>query len=259
MLDFFSLALNFFSPPESLDTISFVILIALSAMSSFITASIGIGGGMIMLGALAQVLPIKAVIPVHAIIQLGSNSGRAIMLRQHISWNLFAYFALGSVLGAIIGGQFVISLPIELLRALLGIFILYSVWAPNKWNLPNNKTSVLIGGGVTTFLTMFVGATGPFVTALLRAFTLNRHELIASSAAFLVLQHLLKAVVFASLGFVFSPYLGLLCLMIVAGLAGTFLGKTMLLKLNEQRFQRYLKIALSFMALRLLVLAIFAD
>ena len=250
--------LEILSPPESIDAISFIMLIAVSAASSFITASIGIGGGMIMLAVLAQVLPIKAVIPVHAVVQLGSNSGRAFMLRQYISWKLFSYFALGSLAGALVGGQLVTNLPLELLRAVLGIFILYSVWTPNKWNTPKNKWALIIGGSITTILTMFVGATGPLVTSLVRAFKLDRLQLVASSAAFLVFQHLLKAIVFTTIGFAFSPYLGLLILMIASGLIGTFLGKATLLKLNEQRFQRYLKIALSIMALRLLVLALLA-
>ena len=108
--------LEFFSPPTSLDSLGFALLIGISALSSFITASIGIGGGMIMLAVLAQALPINAVIPVHAVVQLGSNSGRAVMLSKHISWKLLVYFAAGSLIGALVGGQLVIKLPIDILR-----------------------------------------------------------------------------------------------------------------------------------------------
>ena len=123
---------------------------------------------------------------------------------------------------------------------------------PQKWSLPSNAIVLTIGGAITTFLTMFVGATGPFVVALLRAFKLDRLTLVASSAALLVLQHLLKVIVFMSLGFVFEPYLGLMVLMVCAGLVGTMIGKSVLLKINEQRFQLALKILLSALALRLL-------
>jgi len=54
--------LELLSPPTSIDSLSFALLISISALSSFITASIGIGGGMIMLAVLAQALPISAVI-----------------------------------------------------------------------------------------------------------------------------------------------------------------------------------------------------
>ncbi len=244
--------LEFFSPPTSLDSLGFALLIGISALSSFITASIGIGGGMIMLAVLAQTLPINAVIPVHAVVQLGSNSGRAIMLSKHISWKLLVYFAAGSLIGALVGGQLVINLPINILRSILALFILYSAWMPQKWSLPSNAIVLTIGGAITTFLTMFVGATGPFVTALLRTFKLDRLTLVASSAALLVLQHLLKVIVFMSLGFVFEPYLGLMILMVCAGLVGTMIGKSVLLKINEQRFQLALKVLLSALALRLL-------
>jgi len=107
-------------------------------------------------------------------------------------------------------------------------------------------------GAVTTFLTMFVGATGPFVVTLLCGFKLEKVTLIASSGALLVFQHLFKVIVFISLGFVFEPYIGLMILMVCAGFIGTILGKSVLLKIDEQRFKRVLQILLSALAIRLL-------
>lgn len=238
--------LELLSPPTSIDSLSFALLISISALSSFITASIGIGGGMIMLAVLAQALPISAVI------QLGSNSGRAAMLSKHISWRLFAYFTTGGILGALLGGQLLIKLPISSLQTILAVFILYSSWAPQTWQLPNNKFVLASAGAVTTFLTMFVGATGPFVVTLLCGFKLEKVTLIASSGALLVFQHLFKVIVFISLGFVFEPYIGLMILMVCAGFIGTILGKSVLLKIDEQRFKRVLQILLSALAIRLL-------
>ena len=118
--------LEFFSPPTSLDSLGFALLIGISAVSSFITASIGIGGGMIMLAVLAQALPINAVIPVHAVVQLGSNSGRAVMLSKHISWKLLVYFAAGSLIGALVGGQLVIKLPIDIYCAAYLLYLFFT-------------------------------------------------------------------------------------------------------------------------------------
>lgn len=238
----------------------FLGLVVLSGFTSMLTASFGIGGGVLLLAVIAQTIPVKAIIPVHAAVQLGSNSGRVLIMFKDILWHFFAWFALGSILGASVGGQLVVNLPTNVLKASLGTFILLTVWGPKIWrsrsfsNLASTKT-LIMGGVVSTFLTMFIGATGPLVLATIRIFKLNRLNLVATSAACLVLQHSLKILVFGLLGFAFSPYFLLILLMICSGLIGTIIGRKLLIKTDEKRFQRYLNIILSILALRLIVLA----
>ncbi|MFT6406621.1 MAG: putative membrane protein YfcA [Arenicella sp.] len=226
-----------------------------------LTASIGIGGGVLMLAAIAQVMPANAIIAVHGAVQLGSNAGRVMVMLKDVVWNFFLWFALGSLLGALVGGQLAINLPSNLLRIGLGSFILVTIWGPMLWRseslstLASNKT-LLLGGLVSTFLTMFIGATGPLVLATIRIFKLNRFNLVATSAACLVFQHALKVAVFGALGFAFSAYFLLISLMICSGFIGTIIGRNLLLKINQQRFQHWLNLMLSILALRLIWMAI---
>lgn len=245
--------------PDSLNWASFYSLIILSGFTSMLTAAAGIGGGMLMLAALAQVIPIKAIIPVHGLVQLGSNTGRALVMLKHIHWAYFLWFAMGSIAGAIIGGQLVISLPIKLLQLFLGLFILFTVWGPSFINKRSGELTLVFGGLLSTFLTMFVGATGPFVIAILRAFRLSREELVASGAAVLVLQHALKVIAFALLGFVFNSYMPLIILMIASGFLGTIIGRRLLLKIDEALFQKALDLVLSVLALRLVIIALWPS
>ena len=210
---------------------------------------------------MAQVIPVKAIIPVHGVIQLGSNFGRAMMLMPQLNWHLAAWFLLGSLIGAVVGGQIVVSLPVTILKVTLGVFILYSVWGPkllgSKLSGLSGNTRGLIGGGfLSTLLTMFVGATGPFVIAILRSFELTRTALVSTTAACMVIQHLLKIIVFGLLGFVFSPYALLIILMILSGFLGTFLGTKILVKVDEKKFRQGLNILLSVLALRLIFSAL---
>jgi len=212
---------------------------------------------MLLLTVMAQLIPVNAIIPVHGVVQLGSNTGRAILMLKDVYWRYLLWFALGCVLGALMGGQVVVSLPVDLLRAVLGLFILFSVWGPGiVTQLANNKT-LFFGGMLSTFLTMFIGATGPFVLAMVRAFNLNRLNLVATSAACLVLQHALKVFVFGILGFTFAPYFSLILLMVGSGLAGSIIGKRLLISIDEQRFRQWLNVILSCLALRLIWLTLF--
>ena len=242
--------------PPSLSPLSFYSLIVLSCFTSFLTTSVGIGGGMIMLAVMAQVLPVKAIIPIHGVVQLGSNFSRAMVLLNYVRWDLLLWFSVGSGVGALIGGQLVVSLPVELLRLTLGGFILFSVWG--TFLLPNAKTmltspmSLNLAGLFSTILTMFVGATGPFVLAMLNLFKLDKQTFVASAAILLVVQHGLKVLVFGLLGFAFADYFWLIILMIVSGFVGTLLGRTVLLAINPAQFTKVMNIILTLLALRLI-------
>jgi len=241
--------------PESISTLSFVLFVALSLFTSMLTASIGIGGGTIMLAAMAQSFPAQAIIPVHGVVQFGSNLGRALIMVPQLNRNLVLWFLVGSVAGALLGGQIVISLPTTILKLCLGIFILYSVWGPAIPGMGDNHKSLLAGGFLSTLLTMFVGATGPFVLAILRACPITPQALVATTAACMVIQHLLKILVFGLLGFAFAPYLAMIILMVASGFIGTLIGKKMLIKVDEAKFKQGLNVVLSLLALRLIYTA----
>lgn len=228
-------------------------LSAISLLTSFITASMGIGGGTLLLAVMAQALPPAAIVPVHGVVQFGSNFGRTLLLLKYVNWRLFAIFASGALVGAWVGGNVVVSLPAETLKPILGAFILFSVWGPGLKQRSISKPGLCLGGVVTSIATMFVGATGPFVLALLRTFKLAPPNLVATNSLCLVLQHLLKAVVFGFLGFAFQPYIELIACMIAAGFIGTVLGKKVLMRVNTKHFETLLSVILTLLALRLII------
>jgi len=222
-----------------------------------LTAACGIGGGAVLLAVMAQFMPVSELIPVHGVVQTGSNLGRSVVMLPSVRWDLLWWFVLGCLLGAFVGGQLVISLPKDLLRFVLGVFILFTVWGPAPRFSQSSRPLLAVGGSVSTILTMFVGATGPFVVAFLRAFQLPSLALVATSAVCMVTQHFLKVIVFGVLGFVFSPYLHLIILMIVSGFLGTLIGRKLLLKIDEKKFQYGLNIILTLLAVRLILVSVF--
>ena len=70
-------------------------LVAIAALvGSAITAIAGLGGGILLLSVLLQFLDPLEAIPIHAVIQLASNSSRAVMLRDDVDWAVVKRFAL---------------------------------------------------------------------------------------------------------------------------------------------------------------------
>lgn len=227
-------------------------LVLLSFFTSLITASAGLGGGVIMLAAMASVMPPAAVIPTHGVIQLGSNAGRAVIMRQHVDRKVLGWFAIGALVGAAIGGSLFIALPPDVLKLVIGLFILYSVWGPKFRKLRVADRAFVLVGVATTFITMFVGGTGPFVAAFVNPDRFGKQATVATHGACMTVQHGFKVAVFIVLGFAFGPWLVLLAAMIAGGFLGTLAGRAILLRLPERTFAVVFKTVLTLLALRLL-------
>lgn len=243
--------ISFFSGPIS--ELAALALIMTSFIASVITVAMGLGGGILALGVMASVLPPAALIPLHGVVQVGANAGRAVVLQSYIYWKALPVFALGSLLGVALGGSIAISLPSHLVKLAVGVFVLWSVFGrPPKWLRKQHFAT----GVFSSFLTMFIGATGPFVAVFVRAITPDRMAFSATHAAMMTFQHSVKMIGFGILGFAFAPWAGLMIAMIVAGLLGTYLGKRILISRSEANYQKGLNVLLILIALHLIYAAI---
>lgn len=241
---------------ENLELVVFLVLTA--AGTSFITAAMGIGGGVLLLAILATVLPPAALIPVHGLVQLGSNGNRAIMTRQHIDWCMVKSFTAGAVIGAFIASFVVIQLPLHLIQLCVALFILYLVWGPKPQKHQMSEKGQVLAGAGTTFTSMFVGATGPLVAGFIHRQGYDKLKTTATFATCMSFQHLLKMLVFSTVGFAFWQWLPLIALMILGGMAGTWLGLRVLRKIAFKHFQYVFKLIITLLAINLLVQAITA-
>lgn len=242
--------------PAGLDPRLALALVGLSFVTSLITATFSLGGGTLMVAVLALVFPPAIVVPLHGVIQLGSNAGRAIVQREHIQWRFVRWIALGAVLGTVLGGQFATLLPEALFTGLIGVFVLVTTWLPQPRLVNHSAPVQFVGGLVISALSMLVGATGPLVAVFLKGLA-DRRELVATHAMLMTLQNSFKVVVFVALGFAFAAYLPLMLTMILAGFGGTALGSRLLVKVPESAFRWGFKIILTLVALDLVRSSVF--
>ncbi len=229
-----------------------IALIFLAALTSFITASLGAGGGVLMLAVLAQVLPPQAIIPIHGLVQLGSNAGRAALSWENIDWKLIGLFCIGSVFGAAFASLVLVTLTPRAIYLIIAAFTLFLCWGPQLPRLALGKSGAAFAGLFTTFLTMFAGATGPLVAAFISQKHADKFVTVATFAAAMSAQHIFKAVVFQAAGFDLRPWIILIIAMVISGALGTFLGLRLLRKFPAHHFQTAFKLVLSLLALRLL-------
>lgn len=219
-----------------------------SAIASFITIAFGIGGGALLLAVMASLLPPVALIPVHGVAQFGSNAGRMFQMARHVQWRACGMFTLGSLAGVALAGRFVMTLSAGVVQLGVGLFILWTVAArPPAWlaRVPG------LTGLISSLLTMFFGATGLFVATYTKSLKLGRHSHVATHGTLMSVQHALKSLTFAVLGFAFAPWIGLILAMIAAGAIGTAVGGLVLNRLSDRRFRIALDTILVLIALRL--------
>ncbi|TFH87841.1 sulfite exporter TauE/SafE family protein [Billgrantia azerbaijanica] len=242
-------ALEFLSPLSAGTTLA---LLALSTLTSALTAALGAGGGVLMIMALAQVMPAAAVIPVHGMVQLGSNVGRVALTWRHVDRAVMAVFVPGVALGALLAAWLLVRLPAGVLELCIAAFVLYSCWG---WGLPRRAlggAGTFLAGMLTTVLSNLVGASGPMVAAFIKEGRSERLPRVATFSACMTVQHLPKAMIFGAAGFVFHDWLAFILAMIAMGFIGTWLGLRLLHRVSDQRFDALFKWALTLLALRLI-------
>ncbi|HHY50411.1 MAG TPA: sulfite exporter TauE/SafE family protein [Alphaproteobacteria bacterium] len=242
--------------PPDLDPLIALALIGLSLVTSGVTATFGVGGGSLLIAAIALVIPPAAAIPVHGLVQLGSNAGRAVIMQRFVAWRFGLAFLVGSIPGSFLGAQVALWLPQQLLSLAIAGFILWSAWAPMPEARAGTPLLTALAGLITSIVGMITGIGGPLVAAFLR-FLPDRRQIIATHAVLMTAQNVLKALAFASLGFAFAPYLPLAAGMILSGLVGTGIGARLLSSLPEPAFRIGFKLLLTVAALGLLQAAVF--
>lgn len=238
--------------PASISLLDASILIVSAGFTSLLTAAMGIGGGVLLLAIMAGIVPAAALIPVHGLVQLGSNGNRAWMTRRHIDLGLLKRFALGALVGALLASLIVVQLPLQWIQFSVAAFILYLVWGPKPGRHSLGTAGQLLAGALTTLVSMFVGATGPLVAGFIHRHDMDKLATTATFAGCMSAQHLLKMAVFSAVGFAFWDWLPLVGLMIVAGVAGSWLGLRLLDRIPAAHFKRAFAWIVTLLALRLL-------
>jgi uncharacterized membrane protein YfcA len=179
----------------SLAVAVFVLLTTL--VTSTLSGVFGMAGGLILMGALALVLPVSAAFVAHGLIQIVANGGRAVLHRRHVRWDIVGWYALASTVAGLLVAvlSYVPSKP--LLYLLLGL-VPGLVWLPKERVALDAARPVhaFVSGLLVTGLNLLAGVAGPLLDIFFVRTVLTRHQIVATKAATQVFSHLAKVVVY---------------------------------------------------------------
>ena len=242
------------------------ILIMAAFITSSISAVIGMGGGIILLGIMATIIPNGyMVIALHGIIQLISNTTRTYVFRTHIKSKIIKEFSIGVIIGAILSILILFSiiqfygvksaneLKIDFLKPMIGSFIIWYLFFKKSKKEKKSKSFIRVGS-ISGLASIFIGATGPLIAPFFISANLKKEEIIANKAACQMITHLTKIplfILFFNVNYI-NEYKILLPL-IIAVFIGTNIGKKILGYIPEKLFNKLFKTALSIIAIRLIL------
>jgi uncharacterized membrane protein YfcA len=235
-----------------------IALVPIAFFTSALAGIMGLGGGMLLIAAMPGLLPASAIIPIHAFTQLASNASRTLFGLRSIAWEIVPSFAVGGVLGAWLGGEIYGSVDMHWLPAVIGAVILLITWVPLPQVPGGGQLALAALGFYQTGLGMIAGATGPLGASLLARRNGERDWLVVNTALYMSLNHFLKMLAFAALGFSFAPWWQLMLSMAVAVIAGSWVGTRLRMYIPQRNFQSLFKTLVTLLALRMIALPFFS-
>lgn len=239
-----------------------IIILAIAAFcTSTLSGMIGMGGGALLLAVLSSFLTYAETIPMHATVQIASNSTRVLAFWQHVDWPTIGRFLLGVAPGAVLSGTLLAIIGVggsaePYLKGLIGVYILTFIFLPKpkgrSEQTAHRREFTIIGFAAGT-LGIFVGAVGPMIAPMFARHNFVKDRLIATKAVAQASLHLIKLPIFMVVGgFEIARFSLLLAVMLAVTIPGTLFGKFLLRYISDRGFVWMYRVALIVAGVKLL-------
>jgi uncharacterized protein len=222
--------------PEALRLSLLVVVAFIAAMLAAVT---GFGGAAVLLPMLVFVFGVREAIPILTVAQLIGNASRVWFNRHELDWWVVAWFALGGVPMALLGGTLFARAPLPALTRVLGAFLILIVVIRhlpkmNAFRTPLKGFAVI--GAASSFLSALLGSVGPLMAPFFLAYGLVKGAYIGTEALSTVVMHLAKLIAYREAAVL--PLHAVLSGLALGPLmvAGSFAGKRVVDRVPERVF-----------------------
>lgn len=168
-------------------------------VAATLAAVTGFGGAAVLLPVLVVAFGVRDAVPILTVAQLIGNGSRVWFNRNALDYRVVAWFALGGVPLALVGGVLFARAPLASLTRLLGAFLLLVVaWRrlrPRAIVRPPLRAFALIGAAAS-FLSALLGSVGPLMAPFFLAYGLLKGAYIGTEALSTVVMHVAKLVAY---------------------------------------------------------------
>ena len=220
----------------------FAAIIASVAFFAGAVASVaGFGIGSILTPLVATQLGTKFAVAAVTIPHIIGSLVRLMTLRHRVNRRVLFTFGIASAAAGFAGALAHAFWTSRLLTIILGIMLVITgLVGVFGVNIKLRGHAAHAGGAVSGFLGGLVGNQGPIRSAAMLGFDLTKEEFVATSVAIGLIVDLARLPVYAwSQGRNALHEIPLITLMVVCVVAGTLLGKTLLARVPDAMFKRF--------------------
>lgn len=216
----------------------------------------GFGSSTIFLPLALLFVDFKTAIILVSIFHLFGNLSRIIFFREGFDRRVILQFGVPSVLLSLLGAFLIGVLPHPVLKLILGIFLITtsaSFLIKPGLKLPANTGTFIAGGSTTGFITALVGTGGALRAILLQGFNIEKVKYIATAATIALATDITRIPVYISQGFLTQQYYLYLPILFVIALAGSFIGRKIVKKIDQEKFRKMVLVAIILVSIKFII------
>jgi uncharacterized membrane protein YfcA len=223
-----------------------IILLFLGTIIAFwISAICGGGASLILIPILNLLLP-SSVVPFSLTIGTFTSSvSRISVFKKHIKWSIFFWFVPFSIPAVLLGAYLIKYVNPNYLQLIVAFFLIANLpeLLKNKKRQqenqkPYSKFLLAVVGFFAGFISGITGAIGLLFNRFYLRFGLTKEEIVATRAANEVFLHLIKLIIYISLGLYSSTALWLGVTIAISTIISSYTVKYILPYLSEFLFKK---------------------
>jgi uncharacterized membrane protein YfcA len=206
---------------------------------------------------LTHIVGIKAAIPILTIGQIFGNASRVWFGRHELKWHPIIFFLLTAIPLSILGSYLFTDIDSKKIKIGIGVFLIVLVVCRRiqikKISIRNK--GMLLGGGLTGFLSGLAGSAGPLGATFFLGLNLTATAYVASEAFTALTMHLTKTIIYNKYSLIgltelyYGLFIGL------AMILGSWTGKKIIERLSREKFLLLVEILLILSGIQLICTA----
>ncbi len=213
----------------------------------------GFGSSTIFLPLALFFVDFRTALVLVAFLHIFGNIGRITFFRHGLDKRLILLFGVPSIILAATGALLVNYAPQDILKIILGIFLLVfsadSIVRPGFRFNPSNKNAI-IGGGLSGFLAGLIGTGGALRGAFLTAFNLKKGVYIATAASIALAVDMTRIPLYFGSGFLEPGFYYHIPLFFIIAISGSYVGRKIVDKIPQDVFRKYVLVAIAAVSLK---------
>ncbi len=219
---------------------NFLFVLVVGLFAGTISGIVGTGSSIILMPVLVYQYGPKEAVPIMAIAAVMANLSRILAWWREVDWRACAAYSIPGIPAAALGARTLLALPSHAVDISIGLFLIAMVPARHwlaRHELKLSLWHLAVGGAVIGYITGIVVSTGPLSVPLFLFYGLSKGAFLATEAASSLGLYVSKSVTFQRFG-ALTPDVAIKGMIAGSSLmAGAFVAKPFLLKLNADLFR----------------------